>query len=54
MRQIESATGLCSACGAHRRLTGSLDVERHTRKVKGGMRRRCAGTGRKPSGARRG
>jgi hypothetical protein len=48
VKQVESATGLCSECGAHRRLTGSLDVERHTRKVQGGVRRHCLGTGRKP------
>lgn len=52
-RYVELTHGLCQTCGARRRLTGSQDVERHTRKVRGQQHRsRCAGTGRKPKGWR--
>lgn len=47
MKQVEIATGICTVCGATRNLTGSQDVERHTRKVRGGRRVHCCGTGRK-------
>jgi hypothetical protein len=44
---------LCRDCGARRLLTGSRDIERHTRRVKGLPHRiRCDGTGRKPKGWR--
>ena len=52
MKQVEIATGICTRCGATRNLTGSQDVERHTRLLKGGARVRCYGTGRKPRGWR--
>lgn len=50
VKQVEIATGICTRCGATRNLTGSQDIERHTRRTKGGRRARCQGTGRKPQG----